>query len=211
MVAEVRGCVAEQVANSQPCYGFACRKPTSLTERGPELRTTIILTLTGADRVGIVEDVTAGLLSLGANVETGRMARLGGEFAILMQATLEESKLEGLAGIFAPLTDEGYRVTTSTCTTECTPGHAGWLPFRIEVEGADHEGIVHEVASRLAKLGISIESMETGTVSAPVSGTPLFTMSALVVVPPELTEAEWTSAVTDAGERSGVDITIIAE
>ena len=44
----------------------------------------LVLTLTGPDRIGIVESVTGLLVARGGNVEMSRMARLGGEFAILM-------------------------------------------------------------------------------------------------------------------------------
>jgi len=52
----------------------------------------IVLTLTGRDRVGIVEEVTGVLLGLGANVGTSRMTRLGGEFAILSLVSLPSSR-----------------------------------------------------------------------------------------------------------------------
>ena len=48
------------------------------------MQKTFVLTLTGPDRIGFVEKVTGLLLERGGNVETSRMARLGGEFAILM-------------------------------------------------------------------------------------------------------------------------------
>ena len=47
-----------------------------------------VLTLTGPDRIGIVDRVTRLLLDRGGNVETSRMARLGGEFAILMLVSM---------------------------------------------------------------------------------------------------------------------------
>ena len=65
------------------------------------MRSDIVLTLTGTDRVGIVEEVTKVLLDLGANVETSRMARLGGEFAMLMLTSVspnQASELEAALG-----------------------------------------------------------------------------------------------------------------
>ena len=62
------------------------------------MRSTIVFTLTGSDRVGIVEEVTGVLLGLGGNVETSRMARLGGEFAMLVLLTLAAEKLGELDG-----------------------------------------------------------------------------------------------------------------
>jgi len=172
------------------------------------MRTDIVFTLTGPDRVGIVEEVTGVLLGLDGNVETSRMARLGGEFAIIMQASLPDDFVDSVDEAFKHLTDRGYKVTVGRAAQTYADSHLEWCSYRISVEGADHEGIVHEVAQRLAALGISIESMETATVSAPVSGAVLFTMTALIVVPPELAEHEWIGALEEAGHQSSVEVTV---
>ena len=52
------------------------------------MRVNFVLTLTGPDRIGIVENVTGLLVARGGNVEVSRMARLGGEFAILMLVSI---------------------------------------------------------------------------------------------------------------------------
>lgn len=171
------------------------------------MRNEMVLTLTGPDRVGIVEEVTRVLARAGGNVSTSRMARLGGEFAIIMLVSLPA---EGAAqAAFGDLEAEGYSVVLRPVKATTEPDHAGWPAYRIEVCGADHEGIVHEMAAGLSALGISIESIETSTVSAPQSGTPLFTMLAHVVVPPALDESEWTGAVREAGNRSNVDVIVV--
>lgn len=172
------------------------------------MRIGIVLTLTGPDRVGIVQRVTEVLLGLGANVETSRMARLGGEFAILMFVLMPETRMADIDGAFSDLTDEGYTITTSRTLEAGASSYLGWLPYRIEVQGADHEGIIHEIVAGLAKRGINIESMETGTSPAPISGTPLFTMNALVMVPPGLADVDWTATVAEAASAANVDIEI---
>jgi glycine cleavage system transcriptional repressor len=170
----------------------------------------VVLTLTGKDRVGIVEQITQSLLSLGGNVEASQMARLGGEFAVLMLVALPTEQASRISAVFEPLTAQGFKVTASP--TELAGARpAGWTPFRIEVAGADHQGIIHEIAQSLAKQGISVERLETGTDSAPVTGTPLFTMDAQVLVPPAVTGNAWKLALQDAGGKLNVDISISAE
>jgi glycine cleavage system transcriptional repressor len=172
------------------------------------MRTDIVLTFTGPDRVGIVEEVTGVLLGLDANVTTSRMARLGGEFTILMLIAVPAANAGRIEGAFDELVAEGYKLTISQ-TTEAADAFAGWLPYRVEVRGADHEGIVHAIAAGLAARGINIESIDTDTTPAPVTGAPLFSMSALVVVPPNLADADWLDALVEAGEQSGVDVTVV--
>jgi glycine cleavage system transcriptional repressor len=172
--------------------------------------TNVVFTLTGPDRIGIVEEVTHALLELGGNVGTSRMARLGGEFAILMLVALPEAQADKLDAAFASLVAQGYKVTIGLTAAGRAEEHAGWLPYQIEVTGADHEGIVHEVAAGLSRLNINIESAETCTTSAPESGAPLFTMTAQVAVPPNLAETDWIAALSAAGDESNVDIEVTA-
>ena len=171
------------------------------------MRTDIVFTLTGTDRVGIVEEVTGVVLSLEGNVETSRMVRLGGEFALLMLVSLPAERIAELDAVVAALLAQGFRVTTSP-TQRTDAQHGGWLPYQVTVTGADHEGIIHEIAGGLSQRGINIESMDTGTAEAPVTGAPLFSMTALVLVPPELPEDEWMAALAEAGDQANVDIEV---
>jgi glycine cleavage system transcriptional repressor len=170
----------------------------------------IVFTLSGTDRVGIVDEITRNLLELGGNIETSRMARLGGEFAVLMLVSLPSDKTEALQKTVADLASRGYKVTTTPTDQNGTQTHPGWLPYRIEVQGADHEGIVHNIAHTLALQGISIEAMDTGNTRAPNSGALLFSMNALVLVPPGLNEDSWQNDLENAGHDQNVDITVSA-
>lgn len=172
------------------------------------MRASTVLTLTGPDRVGIVEEVTRTLLDLGANVEASRMARLGGEFAMLVLVSMPAEALDSLADAAARLRERGFKVTTSVTGPADEEPHPGWLSYRIEVEGADHEGIVHDIAAGLAKKGITIDSAETSTELAPHSGAPLFNMSAVVVVAPGLDEEEWISSLRETARSANVDVRV---
>jgi glycine cleavage system transcriptional repressor len=162
-----------------------------------------VLTLTGRDRVGIVEELTRAVLERGGNVEASRMARLGGEFAVLMLVTAPASlDLEGLAS-------RGYKVLVAPASLAPDPSRVGWTPYRIRVDGADHEGIIHEVAQQLAEHGISIEEMESDSSPAPTSGAPLFSMNALVLVPPEV-PGLWWQKLKEIGSRMNLEVDINA-
>jgi glycine cleavage system transcriptional repressor len=169
-----------------------------------------ILTLTGPDRIGIVDRVTGLLYDRGGNVETSRMARLGGEFAVLMLVSMPEERYAGLDHDLEALAAQGYKVTTTPAERTYAEAHPGWLPYRIEVRGADHEGIIHEVAHYLSERGINIESVESETTPAPTSGAPLFNMTAQVVVPPGLSGQGWEAGLEGLGSRLNLEITVDA-
>ena len=170
-----------------------------------------VFTLSGPDRVGIVDEITRSLLELGGNIEASRMARLGGEFAVLMLVSVPSEKVDALQKTVALLASRGYKVTTTPTDQNGTQTHIDWSPYRIEVHGADHEGIVHNIAHVLSRKGISIETMDTGNTRAPNSGALLFSMNALVLVPPGLTEDLWRVDLENTGHELHVDISISAE
>ena len=136
------------------------------------------------------------------------MARLGGEFAVLMLITIPEEHVEGLDSSFEGLSSRGYRIATTPTERPIPEVHPGWSLFRIEVEGADHEGIIHRVARHLSKQGISIEAMETETTSAPFGGIPLFNMSARVAVPPDLADPNWEAGLGEVGNQMNLEIRV---
>lgn len=168
----------------------------------------IVLTLTGHDRIGIVEEVTSIFVQFGGNVENSRMARLGGEFAMLALVTVDEKKLSTLETGLQKLRDEGFQITLQQTVDEHAKKYAGWLPYEIEVLGADHEGIIHDLAHGLAQQGINIENMETTTSPAPMSGTPLFTMKATVLVPAQLPYHQWSDALQEIGDSLNVNVKV---
>ena len=51
------------------------------------MRKQLVLTASGRDRPGVLEEVTRIIVQHGGNVETSRFQRLGGEFAVIRCVT----------------------------------------------------------------------------------------------------------------------------
>lgn len=168
------------------------------------MRKQLVLTASGRDRIGIVEEVAALILRHGGNIETSRMVRLGGDFAMLIFVTAPEDRIEELRNALSEVHYTKFDVHTRLSEVD-DHGDAGAVPCAITVLGADHVGILHEIARYLGQQGINVETMTTEVVAAPMSGTPLFTMSAVVRVPPKLAIDDLREALEFIGEEVGVD------
>ncbi|HPG41716.1 MAG TPA: ACT domain-containing protein [bacterium] len=155
------------------------------------MRNHIVLTLTGPDRIGIVDQVTHIILNHEGNVEASKMAHLGGEFAMLMLIAVPASTFDKMQDQLATLMQQGFQITLRKTERDDAQKYNGWLPYQVKIHGADHEGIIHHITHKLAQQGINIESLDTNMIPAPMSGTPLFTMSAIIVVPPQLPTRQW--------------------
>ncbi len=168
----------------------------------------LVVTVVGPDRRGTVEKITAVMLEHQANIEESRMARLGGEFAVIMLVSLSGEKEETLLTGLDRLKELGLTVIIRQTSLSRVELFQGYVPYEILVFGADHEGIVHSVASYLASEHVNIETMDTRVTKAPVTGTPLFSMQAMVQAPPELTLSQLRHKLAELGDELGVDIEV---
>ena len=165
----------------------------------------ILVTVVGEDRPGIVKEITEGIVEHSANVEESRTASLGGQFVGLF---LVSPPGETLNQLLEYLQDCGSDRLTVTVREIDHPAYQGYLLYALEVVGADHPGIIHGVSEFLAGKGVNIAESKTSTYNSPVSGTPLFSMTALLQVPPDLSAEELRQSLTDRGDAQSVDITL---
>jgi glycine cleavage system transcriptional repressor len=168
----------------------------------------LVISLIGHDRVGFVDELSKLVVDAQGNIEASRMAHLGGEFAILMHVIVSAELSDELKKRVNYLADKGFKaIVTETKQSDPTT-YEGWLPYQIEVSGADHEGIVHTISHKIANLGFNIESMDTNVVKAPISGTPLFTLTAIVFAPPDQGH-DWYENLKSVADELNVDIEIL--
>ena len=173
------------------------------------MRKQMVLTAVGRDRPGLVEEFTKLVFHYDGNVEASRMVRLGGDFAMLVFVRAPEDRIHDLRRAVDDLHYTKFDVLTRLSeadgeTDDSTPSRCV-----ITVLGADHMGIINQVAQYLSEKGINVENMHTEVSAAPMSGTPLFNMSAEVVVPPRLAVADLREAMAFIGNEMGVDTKVL--
>ena len=168
-----------------------------------------VFTLAGSDKVGIVDQVTQIIVQYSGNVESSKMARLGGEFAMLVMVACPSNQYENLYTKLTALQNDGFQVFFRQTDDIKDQSYKGWLPYKITVHGADHEGIVHNITHVLSKNNINIETMDTQIIHAPMSGTPLFSMVAIVVAPPDVPFKSWRDTLDIISVESNFAIDIV--
>ncbi len=146
------------------------------------MRSHAIVTAVGADRVGIVDDISREILALSCNIEESRMALLGGDFAALLLVSGETEAVERLFHE-APAFAVKLGLTVQARATAAPQEAADALPYLLESASYDTPGIVHSIATVLRRAGINIASLETDTAPAPWTGAPMFTLRARIAVP----------------------------
>jgi methionyl-tRNA formyltransferase len=146
--------------------------------------TSLVLTVIGSDRPGIVSSLSDVAQRFGANWVGSRMASLAGQFAGIVHIDVPDENVESISSALRGLISSGLHVVI-------VPGDSRALPARkravsLELVGNDHPGIVRDLSGSLARHGVSIEELHTEVVSAPMSAGQLFRVKAVLAVPDSL-------------------------
>ena len=142
----------------------------------------LILTAVGPDRLGLVEKISEFIARHGCNIEDSKMAVFCGEFAVIVLIGGDGGKLVKIASDYREIEAE-TGLTISLKTPAIRKTDESYLPYKLTASCMDHPGIVYKISNALSNLGVNIESMETKTYSAPISGTPIFQLEADLAVP----------------------------
>ena len=143
----------------------------------------LILTVIGPDRPGLVRALSEAVAARGGSWLESRMARLAGQFAGIVMVEAPDSLLDDLHA----LESEGLVITARSSVT--SPAATGER-MTLEVVGNDRPGIVRDIAQILADNGVNIEELTTGTASGSFSGETLFRVTAFLRAPgPEALDA----------------------
>lgn len=142
-----------------------------------------ILTATGPDRPGLVDEVSAFLFQRGANIEDSRMINLRGQFAVVVLFSGDEAvhaKAKAEIAAFAEKLSMHVDLTPVK-PREAAPVAA--MPYRLTATAMDQAGLVHQISHLLRTQNVNIESMETKLAPAPITGAPMFEMELVMAVP----------------------------
>lgn len=167
----------------------------------------LVLTVIGEDRPGLVEALAELIAEHEGNWDESRMARLAGHFAGVVQIHLPEERAEGLISALDSLAERGLSASVVDSDWSLVQiDHRD--TFRFELVGQDRPGIVREISSALAMLGVSVQDLRTVVESAPMSGERLFRAHA-ELAPPEGVELEKIRAALERlADELMVDVTL---
>ncbi len=128
-----------------------------------------MVTVVGRDRPGIVAALTDALYRGGANLGEASMARLGGNFTIMLMAELDAG-VEALERALAPVV-QPWQLRMHVDVIDGHLHEHVEPNARITVHGADRPGIVAQVTAALAAAGFNILDLDSdvgGTAAQPI-------------------------------------------
>lgn len=169
------------------------------------MRASLVLTVIGQDRPGIVEHLSQIVAASDGNWEESRMSRLAGKFAGILRVSVDQTRADHLAQALTELEAKGLRVVVEKSEVE----EAGaFSTLALELVGNDHPGIVRDIAHALATRGVNIEELETEVSSAPMSGGELFRARAQLRTPAGVGSSELRAVLEGLADDLMVDISL---
>ena len=140
----------------------------------------VIVMAVGADRPGLTQALADAIVEAQGNWLESHFARLGGQYVGSVLVALPTGGLPDLKRAAARMDAGGFHISIEAASeSAASPGRT--LGF--ELVGKDRTGIVREVSTALAGLGVSIDRLDTATEEGAMFGGTMFRARAQVLVP----------------------------
>ncbi|HYG23217.1 MAG TPA: ACT domain-containing protein [Verrucomicrobiae bacterium] len=145
------------------------------------MQRSLVMTVIGKDRPGLVESVASMVARHGGNWLESRMSRLGGQFAGIVHVAVPTDRESSLVADLQSLGRDGLTVVVKADQADRTK--PAEIVRQLEVVGQDRPGIVSQITQALAGFGVNVEELETECASAAMSGEMLFKARARLSIP----------------------------
>ena len=166
----------------------------------------LVLTLVGPDRPGLVEAISDVVARHGGNWLESRMAHLAGQFAGILRIEVPDEQVALIRKALSCLQPKELQIIVVPADSK--PQEPLLRPLRLNLVGQDRPGIVREIAVVLASRNVNVEELSTECQSAPMSGEVLFLATAKLGVPDQLGINELRAALEQIASDLMVDITL---
>lgn len=139
----------------------------------------LVLTLVGPDKPGLVEQVSQALVGYDANWEQSSMSRLGGCFAGILKIRVASRLRDELVETLNQLETQGLKVVIeSGLDSERTEPTEPGVTLALSLIGHDEPALLSRALSALRAEGINVEQLDTAVSSAPMSAEMIFKANA---------------------------------
>ena len=152
------------------------------------METHLVIAAFGSDRPGLAEAVSRAIVDSGCEFGDSRMTVLGGEFAMVLEATGNWSAVAKLETAL-PRVASSNGLTIQSTRSEPRSSEALLVPYAVEVIAVNRAGVVSDVTAFFSGRNINIEDLYTSRYCAPHTNTPMFALHLTVGIPSDLSIA----------------------
>jgi glycine cleavage system transcriptional repressor len=118
-----------------------------------------LLVATGADRPGVMDELSQFLLESGGNITDSHAVNLRGHFAMLLLVRASPESIQKLRAGLSSLNSRGIQAQLHDASP--TRRDNGSFPYIFTASGKDQAGVLHRISQLLRVLKINIDGIET--------------------------------------------------
>ncbi len=168
--------------------------------------TSLVLTILGQDRPGLVDSIAQVVAEHGGNWVESRMAHLAGHFAGVLRVEVDAQQADALTAAIKQLAGAGLESVVSPDTV--SPVGQKNRVVQLSLVGQDRPGIIREISHVLAAQGVNVEELSTECANAPNSGQALFRATAQLRLPAHVSADSLREALEKVAADLMVDVTL---
>ena len=165
----------------------------------------VVLTLLGPDRPGMVNAISDSASAHGANWTDSLMANFAGQFAGIVQLDVTPERCDALMLALRSLEAPDLHILVSRADAIGRPMDTRRL--QLDLIGHDRPGIIQTISGELARHGVGIDTLQTHITSGAMSGEQMFQMHAGLTVPVVLDTDTLRAGLEGLANELMVDIT----
>lgn len=162
----------------------------------------IVITLIGDDRPGIVESISKIIVNHQGEWVESRLVNLSGKFAGVLRANIPEQQCDAFTAALEAGT-EGLNISIEKVQVQSTEKGKS---YKLELVGQDRPGIIHRISSALVNNGATVDEMESEVVEASMSGEKLFKANIILCLAEGYTIDRLNAELEDLANELIVDI-----
>ncbi|MDP6437105.1 MAG: ACT domain-containing protein [Gammaproteobacteria bacterium] len=145
----------------------------------------LAVTAIGADRTGLVHELSQAISSAGGSILQSRMTTLGQEFAMLVLVSANWHAIKKVEEDLEVLGKKSELTITFRQTSEREKDVPA-APYNVDIVALDQEGIIAGLAGFFAAQNIEIADLSTRQYNAPHTGAAMFSVQMVINVPASL-------------------------
>jgi glycine cleavage system regulatory protein len=172
------------------------------------MQTSLVLTVLGEDRQGLVNTLSQILQQHQANWSESRMVHLAGKFAGVLLVSLPEKQLSSLHDSLNALKADGLQIVVEQSEQAESDVEQ---TLKIELLGLDRPGIIHDISRQLATLNVNIEELESEQRIASMSSEVLFYAQLALGLPKGVSPEAVQDSLEELSDQLMVDLNFDVE
>lgn len=167
------------------------------------MRQSIVVSVLGKDSPGLVAKLSHLIVNYQGDWVESSMASLAGQFAGILRVDLPKDQVSRFT---QALESEDLGLQVIYEVTDWNSAEEANKQYVVELVGQDQPGIIHRLTDSLARLGGSVETLESEVVEASMSGEELFKAKLCLKIPLEVDQNDIQNTLEALANELIVDI-----